>query len=272
MSKYYRGKRSRNIYAPGSHKPFKLSRSKIDLFRECARCFYVDRRLGVGRPPGFPFTLNIAVDELLKKEFDLHRAAGTKHPLMEHYGIDAIPIPHEDLDAWRRNFTGIQYLHEPTNLLVFGAIDELPPSKWRDLFSARFFGQLSACHYAVPKMPEGGVIMLCSGVADRTHVTEYAGGTALCGAVNALGRALAVELGPRGIRVNVLSPGFIVGTQIDFNLEGERVIDLVKGWIGSIPLGRPGSPEDMAEAAYFFATCEYASGQTIDVDGAWTAT
>jgi NAD(P)-dependent dehydrogenase (short-subunit alcohol dehydrogenase family) len=155
---------------------------------------------------------------------------------------------------------------------VFGAIDELPPSKWRDLFAARFFGQLSACHYAVPKMPEGGVIMLCSGVADRTHVTEYAGGTALCGAVNALGRALAVELGPRGIRVNVLSPGFIVGTQIDFNLEGERVIDLVKGWIGSIPLGRPGSPEDMAEAAYFFATCEYASGQTIEVDGAWTAT
>ena len=155
---------------------------------------------------------------------------------------------------------------------VFGAFDELPPSKWADLFSARFFGQLNACHYAVPKMPEGGVIMLCSGVADRTHVPEYAGGAALCGAVNALGRALAVELGPRGIRVNVLSPGFIVGTQIEFNLEGEKVIDLVKGWIGSIPLGRPGSPEDMAEAAYFFATCEFASGQTIDVDGAWTAT
>jgi len=125
MSKYYKGKRSRNIYTPGSVKPFKLSRSKIDLFLECQRCFYVDRRLGVGRPPGFPFTLNIAVDELLKKEFDLHRAEGTKHPLMEHYGIDAVPIPHEDLDAWRQNFTGVQYLHESTNLLITGAIDDL---------------------------------------------------------------------------------------------------------------------------------------------------
>ena len=155
---------------------------------------------------------------------------------------------------------------------VFGAIDELPPSKWRDLFSGRFFGQLSACRYAVPKMPEGGVIMLCSGIADRTHVPEYAGGAALCGAVNALGRALAVELGPRGIRVNVLSPGFIVGTQIEFNLEGQKAIDFVQRSIACTPLGRPGRPEDMAEAAYFFATCEFASGQTIEVDGAWTAT
>jgi NAD(P)-dependent dehydrogenase (short-subunit alcohol dehydrogenase family) len=155
---------------------------------------------------------------------------------------------------------------------VFGAFDELPPSKWSELFSARFFGQLNACHYALPKMPEGGVIMLCSGVADRTHVPEYAGGAALCGAVNALGRALAVELGPRGIRVNVLSPGFIVGTQIEFNLEQEKAIEFVKRSIASTPLGRPGSPEDMAEAAYFFAICEFASGQTIDVDGAWTAT
>jgi CRISPR/Cas system-associated exonuclease Cas4 (RecB family) len=77
------------------------------------------------RPPGFPFTLNSAVDELLKKEFDLHRAEGSKHPLMEQYGIDAVPIPHADLDVWRHNFTGVQYLHEPTNLLIFGAIDDL---------------------------------------------------------------------------------------------------------------------------------------------------
>jgi CRISPR/Cas system-associated exonuclease Cas4 (RecB family) len=85
----------------------------------------VDRRLGVDRPPGFPFTLNSAVDALLKKEFDLHRVRGIKHPLMEQYGIDAVPIPHENLDAWRHNFTGVQYLHEPTNLLIHGAIDDL---------------------------------------------------------------------------------------------------------------------------------------------------
>ena len=125
MSKFYTPKRSRNIYDPNDTKPFKLSRSKIELFKECPRCFYVDRRLGVGRPPGFPFNLNSAVDALLKNEFDSYRLKGFKHPLIEKYGVDARPVPHQDLDKWRLNFTGIQYLHEPTNLLIFGAIDDL---------------------------------------------------------------------------------------------------------------------------------------------------
>ena len=125
MSKYYNPIRSRNIYNPDNEKPFKLSRSKIDLFLECPRCFYLDRRLGVGRPPGFPFSLNNAVDTLLKQEFDMHRARGESHPLIEQYDVDAMPVPHENLEKWRHNFTGVQYLHEPTNLIITGAIDDL---------------------------------------------------------------------------------------------------------------------------------------------------
>jgi len=125
MSQYYTSQRVKGLYDPKSSEPFKLSRSKIDLFLQCPRCFYYDRKLGVGRPPGFPFALNSAVDHLLKLEFDIHRANGTKHPLIEKYGVDARPVPHDDLDKWRHNFTGIQYLHAPTNLLVFGAIDDL---------------------------------------------------------------------------------------------------------------------------------------------------
>jgi len=125
MSEYYNSQKVRGLYDPESQEPFKLSRSKIDLFIECPRCFYYDRRLGVGRPPGFPFSLNSAVDHLLKLEFDIHRAKGTKHPLIKKYGVDAVPAKHKDLDKWRTNFTGIQYLHKPTNLLITGAIDDL---------------------------------------------------------------------------------------------------------------------------------------------------
>lgn len=125
MSQYYTSQRVKGLYDSTSSEPFKLSRSKIDLFLECPRCFYYDRKLGVARPPGFPFTLNSAVDALLKQEFDTHRVQGTKHPLIEKYGIDAQPIPHENLQQWRHNFTGIQYLHKPTNFLIFGAIDDL---------------------------------------------------------------------------------------------------------------------------------------------------
>jgi len=84
MSEYYNPQRTRNIYDPQDSKSFKISRSKIDLFIECPRCFYLDRRLGIGRPPGFPFTLNTAVDALLKQEFDVYRAKGEAHRLQKH--------------------------------------------------------------------------------------------------------------------------------------------------------------------------------------------
>lgn len=126
-------KRTRNIYDGKSKEPFKLSRSKLELFTECPRCFYIDRKLGVGRPEGPPFTLNKAVDELLKKEFDIHRKKGEAHPLMKEYKIDAIPFAHEDMNKWRENFVGVQYLHEPTNLIITGAVDDVWISDKKEL-------------------------------------------------------------------------------------------------------------------------------------------
>jgi len=126
MSKYYTGRKTRNLFDPASKSPFKLSRSKIELFVNCPRCFYLDRRLGISQPPGFPFALNSAVDKLLKKEFDLYRLSQTIHPLMREAGIKALPFKHKDLDFWRDALHGgMQYLHEPTNFLLTGAVDDL---------------------------------------------------------------------------------------------------------------------------------------------------
>jgi hypothetical protein len=125
MSQYYNAKRKKNIYDPNSSEPYKLSRAKIEFFMQCPRCFYLDRRLGVDRPPGFPFTLNSAVDSLLKKEFDILRAVGKPHPLLVKYGVDAIPVADDNLNEWRNNFKGVQYLDKRTNLLITGAIDDL---------------------------------------------------------------------------------------------------------------------------------------------------
>jgi len=115
----------KKLYDPKSKEAFKVSRSKIDLFIECPRCFYLDRRIGVSRPQGFPFNLNSAVDTLLKKEFDIHRNQKTPHPLMDSYGIDAMPFQHEKMDIWRENFTGVETFYEPTNFVVFGAVDDI---------------------------------------------------------------------------------------------------------------------------------------------------
>ena len=126
MSEYYNPRRNRNLFDPKSDEPFRVSRSKIDLFMNCPMCFYLDCRMGVGRPPGYPFALNSAVDLLLKKEFDIHRSKQRAHPLMSGYGLkDMVPYEHEDLDLWRSNFKGIRHIYKPANLLVTGAIDDV---------------------------------------------------------------------------------------------------------------------------------------------------
>lgn len=123
MSQYYKPLRKADWNYGGPR--WRLSRSKIDLFVECPRCFYLDNKLGVARPPGYPFNLNSAVDALLKKEFDVHRANGSAHPLMERYGIDAVPFAHADLDTWRENFKGVEYKHPKTGFTVSGAVDDV---------------------------------------------------------------------------------------------------------------------------------------------------
>ena len=104
----------------------KISRSKIDLFLECPRCFYLDVVKKIKRPPGFPFNLNNAVDMLLKKEFDRHRDAGTKHPIQIEFGIDAIPANHPMMDKWRQSMQhGVVYQDLEKDLHLYGGIDDL---------------------------------------------------------------------------------------------------------------------------------------------------
>ncbi len=122
----YSAPRAQNKFNPSSRDPFKLSRSKIENFIRCPRCFYLDRRLGIDIPPTPSFTLNNAVDALLKKEFDIHRAKHIPHPIMDAYGIDAVPFEHERMDAWRDAIRrGIQFLYESENLLITGGIDDV---------------------------------------------------------------------------------------------------------------------------------------------------
>ena len=117
MPSLYQGK-----FDPKSTKNYKISRSKIELFKECKRCFYLDRRYAFRRPPSFPFNLNSAVDNLLKNEFDIYRESQSKHPLQAN--IDAIPFQHKELNIWRENFKGVSCLHE-TGLYLFGAVDDV---------------------------------------------------------------------------------------------------------------------------------------------------
>jgi CRISPR/Cas system-associated exonuclease Cas4 (RecB family) len=118
--------RERNpAYQPGQSTPYKISRSKIELFMQCPRCFWLDARLKIKRPQGPPFRINSAIDELFKKEFDVYRAQAKPHPIMKDNQIKAVPYSHKDLDKWRHNFTGVAAVDVVSNFYVFGAIDDV---------------------------------------------------------------------------------------------------------------------------------------------------
>lgn len=124
--KPYASKGERSRFHPDSESPYMVSRSGLDYFLECPRCFYLEKRLGVARPGGPGFSLNTAVDKLLKREFDIYRARHATHPLMKKYGIDAVPYDHEDIDAWRDSMHhGIKFFHEPSGLIIRGGIDDV---------------------------------------------------------------------------------------------------------------------------------------------------
>ena len=123
FKKQYNPNRSADWNYGGNN--WKLSRSKIELFTECPRCFYLDNKLGTARPRGPAFTLNVAVDELFKQEFDTYRKKKGPHPLMQKFGLNAIPYQNDKLDVWRDNFAGITYEDNETGFTISGAVDDI---------------------------------------------------------------------------------------------------------------------------------------------------
>jgi len=121
-------KRKSNLYNPNSKEPFNVSRSKIDFFLECAQCFWLDRRLGITRPDMPGWSLNSAVDTLLKNEFDVLREKRQPHALMAQYNIQAVPFSHPDLAVWRDDNNkkiGASFFHKETNLNICGIVDDI---------------------------------------------------------------------------------------------------------------------------------------------------
>jgi len=112
-------------YDPSSTEPFQLSRTGLEQFLRCPRCFYQQRRLGLAQPRMVPLTLAVATDALLKNEFDGIRGTDATHPVWEEFGLKMNAYAHEDMDNWRNNFRGIRILHEKTNIEIFGAVDDV---------------------------------------------------------------------------------------------------------------------------------------------------
>lgn len=124
-------------YRPNQNEPFPLSRTKVDLFLKCQRCFYLSvvEQYDISTPSGPMSYIPTAIDKILKAEFDIFRNNQEPHPYMVKAGINAVPFQHDNIEDWRNMFKGIRFHDSDTNLILYGVIDDC----WRQSESDNLF-------------------------------------------------------------------------------------------------------------------------------------
>tara|TARA_B100000963_G_scaffold359939_1_gene388848 strand:+ start:2174 stop:2908 length:735 start_codon:yes stop_codon:yes gene_type:complete len=115
----------KKLYSSNSSKPFKLSRTKIDLFFECKRCFFLDQKFGIKRPHGTPLVLSNRIVEDFKEELNVCRVEKSVHSKVKELNKNLVPASDNRLEEWKSSFKGISFLHDSTNLLIYGIIDDI---------------------------------------------------------------------------------------------------------------------------------------------------
>lgn len=160
---------------------------------------------------------------------------------------------------------GIDYLVITAASVAHGPFPVQPVEEARALFEAKFWGAYALCRAALPKLREGGGIVLVSGVLSRRPGLNCAALGAACAALEGLARGLALELGP-DLRVNCIAPG-MVRTPLHDRHPADRREAMFRATGESLPVGRVGQPSEVAEAILFAATNGYMSGHVIDTDG-----
>ncbi|MBO1415824.1 SDR family oxidoreductase [Streptomyces sp. FH025] len=150
---------------------------------------------------------------------------------------------------------------EPLNLTT---LDTLDLAAARDAFTLRYFGALDAVRAAAPKLRPGGSVTLTSGTAGLRPGPGWSIAASMCGAIEGLVRALAVELAP--LRVNAVRAG-LIRTPLWSGLPEADREEMYAKIIDGLPLGRIGEPEDAAEAYAYLMEQRYATGTVVTVDG-----
>jgi len=148
---------------------------------------------------------------------------------------------------------------------VHGGFLSLETAKVKELFDGKVWGPWYCAKYGAPRLADGGAIVFVSGVLNRRPGMNCSPLGAANGAVEALTRSLALELGPR-LRVNCLSPGFVDTERFD-HLAPERRSLMLEATADSLPLKTVGEPSVIGEALYFLATNKFTTGVILDVDG-----
>ncbi|HEY4298849.1 MAG TPA: SDR family oxidoreductase [Paraburkholderia sp.] len=148
--------------------------------------------------------------------------------------------------------------------LLLQTLADLSIDAAQQAFQVRYFGALRAVKYAAPNLRAGGSVTLTSGVASTRPLAAWAVPSSILGAMEALTRALAIELAP--LRVNAVAPG-VLRTALWGNMSEADREGLYEHIAGKMPVGRVGEASDVAQTYLYLMQQGFGTGQVIVVDG-----
>lgn len=183
---------------------------------------------------------------------------------VEAYSLDV--TREEDLKRFFENVEAFDHLVFTAVKGANGLFLELDTATARRVFETKFWGQYYAAKYAAPKLKKAGSITLFSGVASQRPIKGLSAIAAVNGAIEALCRSLAVELGP--IRVNAVSPAVVATPSYD-RMPAEKRKDYLRSFASKLPVKRVGEPEDVAKAVLYLILNDYTTGTVLEVHGGY---
>jgi len=145
-----------------------------------------------------------------------------------------------------------------------GLITELPVEDFRSVVDVCLTGSFLVIKHAAPRLRDGGALVSISSLNWRQAAAAMSAYCAAKAGLSMLTQVAALELAPRGIRVNAVAPGFVHTPLTDPVKQIPGVLD---EYLENTPLGRAGSPEDIAEAVVFMCKAPWLTGEVLDLNG-----
>lgn len=203
--------------------------------------------------------------------FDITVADLRPEETARELGAKAIALDVRDEAQVEPAMAGVDVLVNVAGIGSTTNAPDTPLEVWEDVFAVNARGTFLCCKHAIPGMRErgGGAIVNMASVAGLVGLRNRAAYCAAKGAVIALTRALAVDHVADGIRVNAVCPGTVDSPWVRRLVEDAG--ESLEALRARQPLGRLGTPEEIADAVLYLATAEFATGTILTVDGGLTA-